>query len=415
VRLTEVEAALSRRLRPNIAAPVALAYSGGGDSLALLLAAHRWTTRHGRTLLALNVDHRLQSAAEGWAEACADRAGRLGVECRRLAWTGAKPERGVPAAARRARHALLTEAARGAGARVILLGHTADDVLEARAMRAAGGSTPEPREWAPSPAWPEGRGVFLLRPLLSQRRAEIRAWLTAAGETWIDDPANDDLRYARPRARKALAAGVSADTAASIAADASGLALACRTDAGGGFTIARAALTGAELAAARRFLGAACLCAGGGDRPPRGDSLGRLTAMARGGEAFAVGLAGARIEGDGTSVRIVREAGEAARGGLAPCALAPGADLVWDGRFAIRADQAGLTVEALKGLARRLPEAERRRLGELPAAGRGTLPVVMRAGEIVGSPALAEIGGVRFRPLGLERLLAACGATTREP
>lgn len=413
MRLTEVEAALSRRLRPDIPAPVAVACSGGGDSLAMLLAAHGWASRHGRRLIALNVDHRLQAASAAWAEACVARAARLGVECRRLAWTGAKPERGLPAAARRARHAILAEAARAAGASVILLGHTADDVLEARTMRAAGGSTPEPREWAPSPAWPEGRGVFLLRPLLSERRAEIRAWLAAAGETWIDDPANEDLRYARPRARKALAAGQAAE-AGGGAADASGLASRCTADLGGGFAIARADLAGAGPAAAQRFLAAACLCAGGGDRPPRGDSLDRLTTLARGADAFTASLAGARIEGDGTWVRVFREAGEAERGGLAPCALEARATIVWDGRFEIRAEVAGLTVQALKGLARRLPQAEQRRLADLSAGGRGALPVVMRTGEIVGCPALAEVDGVNLKPLGHTRLLAACGALAGE-
>ena len=413
MRLTEAWAALSRRLRPDIAAPIAIAYSGGGDSLALLLAAHGWAMRHGRKLIALNVDHRLQPASQAWADACVARAAKLGVDCRRLAWTGAKPGRGLPAAARRARHALLAEAARDAGASVVLLGHTADDVLETRAMRAAGGSTPEPREWAPSPAWPEGRGVFLLRPLLSQRRAEIRAWLEAAGEVWIDDPANEDLRYARPRARKALAAGGAAETGAE-AADASGLASGCAPDVGGGFAIMRAELASAAPAAARRFLAAACLCAGGGDRPPRGDSLDRLAALARGMEAFTASLAGARVEGDETSLRIFREAGEAARGGLARCNLEVGATIVWDGRFQVRAEAPDLTVRGLKGLARHLPQAEQRRLADLPAGGRGALPVILRAGEVVGCPALAEVGGVSLTPLGHARLLAACGAVTKE-
>src|SRR5213079_1546584 len=131
----------------------------------------------------------------------------LGHPFRALGWSGDKPTTGLPAAARAARHALLADAAREAGARAILMGHTADDILEARLMRAEGSTTPDPREWTPSPAWPQGRGVFLLRPLLDLRRADLRRWLSARGETWIDDPANEDASYARPRARQALAAG----------------------------------------------------------------------------------------------------------------------------------------------------------------------------------------------------------------
>src|ERR1700722_7155703 len=81
------------------------------------------------------------------------------------------------------------------GAPVILLAHTADDLMEAEIMRRMGASAPSPRQWSPSPAWPQGRGVFLLRPLLGHRRADLRALLHGLGETWIDDPANDDPHY----------------------------------------------------------------------------------------------------------------------------------------------------------------------------------------------------------------------------
>jgi tRNA(Ile)-lysidine synthase len=414
VRLIEVEAALSRRLLTNLAAPIALAFSGGGDSLALLLAAHAWAGRHGRSLIVLTVDHQLQPASEGWSAACAERAAGLGLACERLAWTGPKPDRGLPAAARDARHRLLAEAARRAGARVILMGHTADDVHEAGAMRAEGGSTPEPREWGPSPIWPEGRGLFLLRPILGQRRAEIRAWLTTRGETWIDDPANEDLRFARPRARKALATGADKLAPAEIA-DASALALACQPDAAGGLAIPRSALQAAQDPQARRFLAAACLSAGGGARPPRRDSLERLAALAMGQGRFAATLAGARVEGEATMVRIFREAGEAARGGLEPLVLQPGTTSVWDGRFEIRAREPGLSVQALRGSARQLDPGQRRALARLPAGARGALPLVLRGDTVVGCPAITALEAVELRPLVYDRLSAACGAVLREP
>src|SRR5207247_1209422 len=83
----------------------------------------------------------------------------LGADFQALRWDGDKPVTGLAAAARTARHRMLADAARRAGARAILMGHTGSDVLEAEAMRAAGSTTPDPKEWAPSPAWPEGRGA----------------------------------------------------------------------------------------------------------------------------------------------------------------------------------------------------------------------------------------------------------------
>lgn len=407
--LVAVADVLDRRLAPGSARPVAVALSGGGDSLALTLAAAAWAATARRPLLILTVDHGLRPESAAWTAACAATAARLDATFRALAWEGPKPATGLQAAARAARHRLLAGAAREAGVRVLLLGHTADDVTEARRMRADGATTPDPREWAPSPAWPEGRGLFLLRPLLGVARADIRAWLAAHGESWIDDPANDDPRFARARARRAP--GPTARSAER--ADAVPLARLARPTPEGGLEIPREALAAADPAAARHALAAACLSAAGRDRPPAADSAERLRrAIAAGGDVTAT-LAGARVEAADGAVRILREAGEAARGGLRPLALPTGRTAVWDGRFEITADRP-LEVRALAGLARRLPRPQQAALHALPPAARLGLPVLV-AGEAVTCPLLAEVEGVRIAPLAHDRFLAACGAVEREP
>jgi tRNA(Ile)-lysidine synthetase-like protein len=203
----EVAKIMSARLDRDSAAPIAVALSGGGDSVAVLLAARRWALSAGRRLVCLTVDHGLSPLSGAWTATCADRARSLGLEHRTLVWTGAKPAAGLAAAARAARHRLLADAAREAGAAVILIGHTADDRLEARAMRAEGCSVSEPRAWSPSPAWPGGRGVFILRPLIDIRRAAIRRGLAERGETWLDDPANVDAISLRARVRARIGDG----------------------------------------------------------------------------------------------------------------------------------------------------------------------------------------------------------------
>jgi tRNA(Ile)-lysidine synthase len=367
---------LDRRLLRDSAQPLAVALSGGGDSLALLLLATGWAKAAGRPLLVLTVDHRLRVESAEWTEGCAAIAQRLGHEFRALAWIGVKPAAGLPAAARAARHALLADAARATGAQAILMGHTADDVLEARLMRAEGSTTPDPREWTPSPAWPQGRDVFLLRPLLGVRRADLRAWLSARGEHWIEDPANEDATYARARARQMLESGAQAAGGTEPMPSARVLALACRPEAGAGFAIARAELRAADPAALARFVSAACLCAAGTARPPARDRVQRLAGRLTEPAPFVATLAGARVEAGPDHVRFQREPGEAARGGLAPLSLRAGETGVWDGRFEITAE------EDL----------------EVRAAPRSALPDVPGA-----------------KPLTYERLLAACGAIDREP
>ena len=375
---------LDRRLWTDLPRPVAVALSGGGDSLALLLASAEWAARAGRPLVVLTVDHRLRPESAAWTQACAATAERLNLPFRALAWQGEKPRSGLPAAARAARHRLLADAARAAGARVILMGHTADDVLEARLMREAGSTTPDPREWSPSPVWPEGRGLFLLRPMLAVRRADLRDWLGARGETWIDDPANEDPAFARPRARRALGDGAS-PAAPEVAASAGALAQACHAEAGGGLAIARSALRAADASALARFVSAACLCAAGTDRPPGRDKVARLAGRLIGDAPFTASLAGARIEADTEHVRFLREPGEAARGGLAPIRLQAGETGVWDGRFEVTAE----------------------RPVEIRAEPGATLPI-----------ATGEDGSARDLQASIlthDRLLAACGAVEREP
>ncbi|RAK61677.1 tRNA lysidine(34) synthetase TilS [Phenylobacterium hankyongense] len=404
---------LDERLLAAGPRPLAVAFSGGGDSLALLLAAEAWARRHGRELLALTVDHRLQPQSRAWTEACAATAARLGVRFEALAWEGEKPAQGLPAAARAARHRLLAAAARRAGARVILIGHTADDRLEVKAMRQAGSTTPDPRVWSPSPSWPEGRGVFLLRPLIGVRRAAIRRWLSARGEGWIDDPANDDPRFARARARRDLgpdAAPIGAAAPAPLE-----LARHCRAGPSDGLSIARTALRQASLETAHRLVALAAVCAGGGDRTPGRGALDRVLALLRGDADVTATLAGARIEADGREVRFLREAGETARGGLSPVALRADEPAVWDGRFELTATRDGLEARALAGLSRRLPDAQRRALAALPAPARPGLPVVVDASGAVSCPLLADEGGVIVRSLVQDRLLAAAGLVEREP
>jgi tRNA(Ile)-lysidine synthase len=388
-------------------APICIALSGGGDSLALLHLAKSWADAAGRSLVALTVDHGLQPDSAAWSRFAADRAGRLGVAHRSLAWLGDKPSTGLPAAARAARHALLAAAARSIGGRVILMGHTADDLMEAGIMRQMGASAPSPRLWSPSPAWPEGRGVFLLRPLLALRRADLRTLLAGLGETWIDDPANDDPRLSRTVARRQLGGCVGDRVAPGQLTPPPGWR-AVQQGLGGELTMPREIFASAH----RRLVGALTLCAAGTTRPPTAASLDRIAERLAQGD-FTCTLAGARIEGRGDHILVCREAGEAARGSLQPADL-PLGESVFDGRFLMNARRPGRRVVPLRGRAAGLPRAERSRLKAIPAPARGALPTLVAPSGELSCPLLAPNQAIGVRPLGLARLHAALGAVQDE-
>ena len=401
---TVVRAVLDRRLAAGSTAPIAVALSGGGDSRALALMAADWAQVHGRRLAILTVDHGLNPDSAGWSADCAALAVRLDASFHPLAWTGDKPAQGLPAAARAARHRLLADAARAIGARVVLMGHTASDLAEAAAMRAEGSTTPSPREWAPSPAWPEGRGVFLLRPMLAVSRQQVRDWLGEHGESWIDDPANDDPRFARARAR--LAGAEAPAPPEPPAPQLAALAAAAEVDAAGVVTLPRMGLP-------PRLVAAAALCAAGTARPPRADRLARVMQHLALDEPFITTLAGARIQAKGERALFMREPGELLRSGIADLVLAPGEQTVWDGRFEITTQRVAV-IAPLTGHAAQLPRAQRAALHDVPVRTRAALPVVLD-GDQAACPLLEETPGVSVRNLVRERLLAAAGAVEREP
>lgn len=390
---------LDARLERGTSRPVALALSGGGDSIALLRIAADWTRANGRRLLALTVDHGLNPDSGRWAD-MAERAARAaGADWRGLVWTGDKPATGLAAAARRARHALIAEAARQAGARVVLFGHTLDDVLEGEAMRAEGVPLGRLRPWAPSPAWPQGRGLMLARPLLEVRRAALRDWLAGQGADWIDDPANLDPGQLRARVR---AEGV--EDQVPPGQDARSLQAARSLPAGA---------LGLPLDTSAQSLALALVCAGGGDRMPRGPSLAALHGRLTGGEAGRRGgvLAGARAQALDDMILVSREPGEWRRKGLAPLELAAGVGAVWDGRCEITARSPGWRVVPAAGLMAALSRSDRAALNRLPAMLRPICPVMMSSDG--GGPVLAE-REAEVRWLVPERYRLAAGETPHE-
>ncbi|HEX8662151.1 MAG TPA: ATP-binding protein, partial [Brevundimonas sp.] len=330
----------------------------------------------------------------------------------------------LPAAARGARHGLFADAALEAGARVVLFAHTADDIAEGEVMRAEGSTLGRLRDWAPSPAWPEGRGLMLLRPMLDAGRAEVRKWLAGRGAEWIDDPANDDPQYARSRARTSL-----------LPMGEGGPMGRMRVDRGSGeaaprqppLTLSRkndgsAAVRSTPLPQGEGWLvvdrdadattlAAALVCAGGGDRPPRGDRLDGLITRLRLGQSFTATLCGARIEADGDRAALFREPGELTRRPPSPLPLSPGVEAVWDGRWAITTDEPDWSVVRAAGHMAALSDTDRVMLKALPPAARAGQPVLIR--NVHGAPVLAR-RAARTRSLVEQRLALALDRMTHE-
>ena len=192
--ISEVRAAVRRFLTAHQTGDVvAVACSGGADSLALAAATVHCAGRLGVAVHGLVVDHGLQPGSGPVAQTAAEALRGLGCTVVRVLQTTVEGPGGPEAAARRARYAAL-RAATPAGA-LVLLGHTLDDQAETVLLGLGRGSGPRSVAGMRELAVPWGR------PLLGVRRAVTAAACGALGLVpWVD-PHNADPRFQRVRLR----------------------------------------------------------------------------------------------------------------------------------------------------------------------------------------------------------------------
>jgi tRNA(Ile)-lysidine synthase len=170
-----------------------IAFSGGLDSTVLLhLLAHLAKTQSLPTLNAIHVHHGLQAAADAWPEHCRSVCAALGVPLQ-VVRVQVQPGASLERAARDARYHAFTETVQAN--EVLLTAQHRDDQAETllfRLLRGAGvrGLSGMPRQR------PLGKG-HLLRPLLDVTRAELEAYASEQGLSWVEDPSNEDRQYSR--------------------------------------------------------------------------------------------------------------------------------------------------------------------------------------------------------------------------
>lgn len=188
-----------KSLKPG---PLAIAVSGGSDSLGVLLTLCEANNTN-RDIICFTVDHKLRVEAAVEAKFVDEICEALGVEHQILNWTGEKPHFGIQNAARQARYKLLADVCAKNNAIGLVTGHTQDDQLETVAMRAKRNTSGTARGLSGmAPATLFFNQMWVLRPFLKTGKAELREFLIERGQIWIEDPSNQDDKYERVRVRK---------------------------------------------------------------------------------------------------------------------------------------------------------------------------------------------------------------------
>jgi tRNA(Ile)-lysidine synthase len=391
---------------------IAVAVSGGPDSMALALLADAWARERDGQVVALTVDHGLRPESGEEVRIVAGWLAGRGIPHAILTWEGAKPASGIQEAARVARYGLLAEWCRRHGVLHLLTAHHRDDQGETHLIRRRAGSGID--GLAAMSALRELPGCRLVRPLLAMPPARLAALLAAENQPFVRDPSNLNPAFERarlrvgPEARSGAALGAAIDAARArgrerIAREAEldrliGRAVALHPT--GFAAIYAGALAAAEADLAERLLARVAACIGAARYPTRGERLARLRADLAAAPDRARTLGGCRFVPWRGHVLVLRELAAAS---LA-AAIEPGGRLLWDRRFdAVLAPDApeSLRIGYLgsSSLAGLLPGSERDR-SDLPRLVHPVLPAFWDRHSLAAVPHLGYARpGLRVLPL----------------
>ncbi|MGZ3236509.1 MAG: tRNA lysidine(34) synthetase TilS [Burkholderiaceae bacterium] len=181
---------------------IAIAYSGGLDSSALLHLTHRYAAEHGIPLFAFHIHHGISPNADQWLTHCKEECARLGITFdARLIKLPDDGKSGVEEAARIRRYAALGELCRIHQVGLLLTAHHEDDQAETvllqllRGSGVAGLSGMDVVNAAPDLLGDQR--LLMARPLLTISRSALSRFVSKNNIAYVDDESNTDPRYAR--------------------------------------------------------------------------------------------------------------------------------------------------------------------------------------------------------------------------
>ena len=377
------------RLLPG--SQIAVAVSGGADSLALVRLLTAWAPVHKITLHALTVDHGLRDAATDEAAQVGAWMAALDIPHAILCWEEGRALRGLArsaqSAAREARYGLMTAWCTANGCTHLFVAHHADDQVETFLLRLSRGSGVDGlAAMAPTSL---RDGIVIARPLLGFAKDQLTALCRDLGQPWIEDPSNENPTSGRVRFRQArqvleregltrdrLLATVGHLQRARAALDYAVAALLAHgaMDAFGVARLPAGALLAAPEEIGLRALARLLTAVSGQEFTPRFETLARLYARLTVGPWRDATLHGCVVRHEGEGIVITREPAQVGEDKT----LLNDTAVIWDSRFrlSLSANQSGRFTVTAFAASRLSTESERAALLILPLPLRGTVPAL---------------------------------------
>ncbi|MBT6034915.1 MAG: tRNA lysidine(34) synthetase TilS, partial [Kordiimonadaceae bacterium] len=349
---------------------IAVAVSGGGDSMALTLLLKNWCDERNIKLTALTVDHGLRDNSNAEASQVSKWLSELSIDHHILGWHGDKPTTNIQDQARKARYQLLGKWCADHDIKYLFLAHHREDQAETFLIRLFRGSGIDGlsamEKMTPFPGTNfEKKYPTLCRPLLDVAKEKLVEVLNEHSQQWIEDPSNKDIKYTRIQIRELLRSseieGLDADRLSKTAnrmrrvrSLLEEMTVSAETDyvsysAFGFATVNRKFINELHEEIALRLLSTVIKTVSGATYPPRHKKLETLYEKLQGqdfqGQTFqGQTLAGSMIFMIGADeIIFAREVSAISK----PAQITDGQTLLWDNRFLINLKDSSGTVTSI--------------------------------------------------------------------
>ena len=183
---------------------LAVAVSGGPDSLTLAFLAKCYALKHKINIKCFIVDHKLRKESSTEAKTIKKILKKININCEILIWRGKKPSKNIQSLAREKRYSLLVDQCKKHNIKNLLLGHHLDDLSENFLIRIVRGSGLNGLVSLNKKAKYRNQNLNIIRPLLDLEKKILVYVAKEVFSFFINDPSNSNENFTRTRIRHLL-------------------------------------------------------------------------------------------------------------------------------------------------------------------------------------------------------------------